>query len=132
MPQSKLMQAWKQWAEQLERETYAVYLAYRDPRVPWYAKVVAACVAAYAFSPIDLVPDPIPILGYLDDLVLVPLGIALAIKTIPPDVLAECRIKARSALKDNKLTNWGAAGVVIAIWLLLAALVVWVIVRAVT
>ena len=83
------------WARRLKVEVYALYLAYRDPRVPWYARVFAAVVVGYAFSPIDLIPDPVPVLGYLDDLILVPLGVALAIKMIPPPVLAECRKKAR-------------------------------------
>ena len=83
--------SWQQRARQLKRETYALYLAYRDPRVPWYAKVLAVCVVAYAFSPIDLIPDFIPVLGYLDDLVFVPLGISLALRLIPPEVMAECR-----------------------------------------
>ncbi len=77
---------WKQRADALRAEIYAVYLACKDPRTPWYARVLAAVVAAYAFSPIDLIPDPIPILGYLDDLVLVPLGIALVLRLIPPAV----------------------------------------------
>src|SRR5689334_18327386 len=121
---SNILTAWKQRAKQLKTEVYALYLAYKDPRVPWYARVFAACVVAYAFSPIDLIPDPIPILGYLDDLILVPLGIALAIKLIPPPVLAECRANAQAALAQGKPTNWLAAGVIIAIWLLLAALAV--------
>ena len=113
-------QRWRQRARQLKTETYAIYLAYKDPRVPWYARVFAACVVAYAFSPIDLIPDFIPVLGYLDDLILVPLGIALAIKMIPPNVLAECREKAQSEMSQGKPTNWIAAGVIVAIWLLLA------------
>lgn len=112
--------AWKQWARRLKLEIYALYLAYRDPRTPWYARLFAACVVAYAFSPIDLIPDPIPILGYLDDLILVPLGIALALKMIPPPVMAECREKAQAALNQGQPTNWIAAGVIVAIWLLLA------------
>ena len=117
-----MLQHWKQQARRLKAEIYALYLAYKDPRTPWYARVVAACVVGYAFSPIDLIPDPIPILGYLDDLVLVPLGIMLAVKLIPPGVLSECRIKAQEELKQGKPTNWVAAGVIVAIWLLLAAL----------
>src|SRR5215211_4942993 len=89
--------AWKDRVKQLKTEVYALYLAYKDSRVPWYAKLLAVCVVGYAFSPIDLIPDPIPILGYLDDLVLVPLGIAFAIRMIPEDVLYECRGKARRA-----------------------------------
>jgi len=112
----------KTWARRLKRETYALYLACRDPRVPWYARVVAACVVGYAFSPIDLIPDPIPILGYLDDIILVPLGIALVIKLIPPEVLAECRMRAAASDHEPRPVSWVAASVVVAIWLLLAAL----------
>lgn len=112
----------RQRARQLKAETYALYFAYRDPRVPWYARVVAVCVVGYAFSPIDLIPDVIPVLGYLDDLILVPLGIALAIRLIPPAVLAECRARAQAELRADKPTNWIAAAVIVAIWLLLAAL----------
>ena len=116
--------AWKDRVKQLKTEVYALYLAYKDPRVPWYAKLLAVCVVGYAFSPIDLIPDPIPILGYLDDLILVPLGIALAIRMIPTEVLDDCREKAQEIGKEDKPTNWVAGGIVIAIWLLLAALVV--------
>lgn len=111
---------WKEKARALKRETYAVYLACRDPRVPWYGRVLAACVVGYAFSPIDLIPDPIPILGYLDDLILIPLGIAMVLKTIPPNVMAECREKAAMAMAGGKPKNWIAAGVIVAIWILLA------------
>src|SRR5687768_1442680 len=121
---------WKQRARQLKREVYALYLAYQDPRVPWYARLFAACVVGYAFSPIDLIPDPIPILGYLDDLILVPLGIALAIRMIPADVLAECRAKAQAADGEKRPTNWLAAGVIIAIWLALAGLAVVLVAKA--
>jgi uncharacterized membrane protein YkvA (DUF1232 family) len=123
------VERWKERARELKREIYALYLAYKDPRVPWYARLFVACVVGYAFSPIDLIPDPIPVLGYLDDLVLIPLGIALARKMIPPDVLAECREKAQTRLAEGKPTNWAAAGVIIAIWLLLAALAVALVVR---
>jgi uncharacterized membrane protein YkvA (DUF1232 family) len=84
----------KRWAGRLKAEVYALYLAYRDPRVPLHARVFAAVVVGYAFSPIDLFPDPIPVLGYLDDLVLIPIGIALAIRMIPTPVLTNCREKA--------------------------------------
>ena len=123
------METWKQRARQLKVETYALYLVYRDPRVPWYARLFAALVVGYAFSPIDLVPDFVPVLGYLDDLVLVPLGVALALKMIPPDVLAECRERAREVMDEGKPTNWVAAGVIVAIWLTLAALAVALVVR---
>ncbi len=126
---AKAIEAWKQRAHQLKVETYALYLAYRDPRMPWYARLWAACVVAYAFSPIDLIPDPIPVIGYLDDLILVPLGIALALKMIPPPVLAECREKAQAAMSRDRPPNWVAAGAVVATWILLAALVVVFILR---
>jgi uncharacterized membrane protein YkvA (DUF1232 family) len=128
---SRLLAGWKERARQLQAETYAVYLAYRDPRVPWYARVFAAVVVAYAFSPIDLIPDFIPVLGYLDDLVLVPLGIALALRMIPPAVMAECRARAREALAAGKPTNWIAAAVIVVVWLVLAALGVLLVVRLV-
>jgi uncharacterized membrane protein YkvA (DUF1232 family) len=102
-------------------------LAYRDPRVPLYARVFAACVVGYAFSPIDLIPDPIPILGYLDDLVLVPLGVWLALKMIPAPVLADCRERAREVMQQGKPVNRLAAAVIVVIWLLMAALAVVVI-----
>jgi uncharacterized membrane protein YkvA (DUF1232 family) len=113
----------------LKVETYAIWLAYKDPRVPWYARVFAACVVGYAFSPIDLVPDPIPVLGYLDDLVLVPLGIALALKMIPPEVMAECRERADVAMREGRPTNWKAAAAIITVWVLLALLVIVVLLR---
>lgn len=125
-----MIERWKQRAKQLKRETYALYLACRDPRTPWYARLLAACVVGYAFSPIDLIPDFIPVLGYLDDLILVPLGIAVVLKMIPPPVLAECRDRAQAAMDQGKPTNWAAAVVVIAVWLLLVALAIVVGVRA--
>jgi uncharacterized membrane protein YkvA (DUF1232 family) len=112
---------WKQRARHLKREVYALYLACKDPRVPWYARVLALCVVGYAFSPIDLIPDFIPILGHIDDLILIPLGIAAVIKLIPPLVLSESRDKAQALLSQHKPTNWVAAGVIVLIWLLLAA-----------
>ncbi len=111
------------WARQLKRELFALYFAYRDRRVSWPARIFAACVVGYAFSPIDLIPDFIPILGYLDDLLLVPLGIAIAVRLIPPAVLAECRQRATEMAR--KPTNWWAAAFIITIWLLLALLAGW-------
>jgi len=124
-----MIAGWRQRVRQLRRETYALYLAYRDPRVPWYAKLLAACVVAYAFSPIDLIPDFIPVLGTLDDLVLIPLGIALSVKLIPPQVMAECR--AHAAAAEGKPINWAAAAVIVAIWIGLAALSVVLVARVV-
>ena len=115
------------WARGIKVEVYALYLAYRDPRVPWYARVFAAVVVGYAFSPIDLIPDVVPVLGYLDDLIVVPLGVALAIKMIPPHVLAECREKAREA-KDRPV-NRVAAVVIVIVWIALAVLAVRIVAR---
>ncbi len=112
---------WKERARRLRMQTYALYLACKDPRVPWYAKALAACVVAYAFSPIDLIPDPIPVLGYLDDLVLIPLGVVLVIRMLPSSVVAECQEEARKAIEERTPTNWVAAGVIVAIWLVLGA-----------
>src|SRR5512137_170908 len=114
--------AWKEKARTLKRETYAVYLACRDPRVPWYGRLLAVCIVGYAFSPIDLIPDFVPVLGYLDDLILIPLGIALLLKVIPSEVIAECREKARTAMAQGKPTNWVAAAVIVAIWVGLSLL----------
>ena len=126
---ARTLDTWQQRARQLKTEVYALYLAYRDPRVPWYARVFAACVVGYAFSPLDLVPDFIPVLGYLDDLVLIPLGIALAIRMIPPNVLEESREKATQVMRDGKPVNRVAAVAIIALWLALAALGIMLMVR---
>ena len=112
----------KKRARHLKAETFALYLAARDPRTPWYAKLLVVGIVAYALSPIDLIPDFIPVLGYLDDLILIPIGIALAIKLIPHDVLAECRTRAQQTLTNAKPTSRMAAVVIIVIWLALAAL----------
>ena len=126
---TSILDGWKRQTKQLKTETYAIYLAYRDPRVPWYARIFAACVVGYAFSPIDLIPDPIPILGYLDDLVLVPLGVVLALRMIPSEVLAECREQAEEIIRQGKPVSRVAAFVIVAIWILLAALAVALVVR---
>lgn len=112
----------KQRARNLKAETFALYLAARDPRTPWYAKLVVAVIVAYAFSPIDLIPDFIPVLGYLDDLILIPIGIALAIKLVPHQILAECRARAQETIQNGKPVSRVAAAAIVAIWLLLAAL----------
>lgn len=107
----------RSWARNIKRDVHALYLSARDPRVPWYAKAIALAVAAYALSPIDLIPDFIPVLGYVDDLVLVPLGILLAIRLIPAEVLAEHRASA----SDSRLPmSRSAAAVIVAVWIGLA------------
>lgn len=107
----------------IKRDVVALYLAARDPRVPWLAKVVAAFVAAYALSPIDLIPDFIPVVGYLDDVILVPLGILLAVRLVPDDLMVEFRIEAD--LRISKPTSRSGAIAVIAIWLIAAAFIAW-------
>jgi uncharacterized membrane protein YkvA (DUF1232 family) len=116
-----MLARWRDWARRLKREVYALYLAYRDPRVRWYARLFAGLVVAYAFSPIDLIPDFIPVLGYLDDLILIPLGIAIAIRLLPPQVLAESREAAARLVAQGKPVNRVAAAVIVAIWLALAS-----------
>ena len=111
-----MLEKLKARANSLKREIHAPYLAARDSRTPWYAKAVIACVVAYALSPIDLIPDFIPVLGYLDDLVLLPLGIYLALKLMPVDVLMDAR--RRAAETTNILAkSWRAALVIVILWL---------------
>jgi uncharacterized membrane protein YkvA (DUF1232 family) len=110
---------WQDQARLLKREVYVLYFAARDPRVPWYAKALAGCIVAYALSPIDLIPDPIPVLGYLDDLVMVPLGVLAVRRMIPDQVMTECRVMAQAL--TERPTNWIAAAVIVLIWLVLAA-----------
>ncbi len=118
---------WRARARELKIQVHALLLAYRDPRTPWYAKALAVLVAAYALSPIDLIPDFIPVLGQLDDLLLVPLGIALAVRLIPREVLADCRARAREADSRPRLRPWLSALPVVGLWLALLALVVWLV-----
>jgi uncharacterized membrane protein YkvA (DUF1232 family) len=120
----QFIEEWKQRANQLKIEIYAIYLAYKDPRVPWYVRIFAACVVGYAFSPIDLIPDPIPILGYLDDLFLIPLGVMLALKMIPKEVMIECRERSQEIMRKEKPVNRIAAIVIIAIWIMCAAIAI--------
>jgi uncharacterized membrane protein YkvA (DUF1232 family) len=105
-----------QLAERLEKETYALYLAYKDPRVPWYAKVFAAFIVAHTFSPIDTIPDFIPVLGYLDDLIITPLGIYLALKMIPPEVMTDARQRAALAKAEGRIRSRAGIVIVLAIW----------------
>jgi uncharacterized membrane protein YkvA (DUF1232 family) len=106
----------KEWARQLKRDAVAVYFAARDPRTPWVAKWLALAVAAYALSPIDLIPDFIPILGYVDDLLIVPIGLLLVIRMLPPQVLEDSRNKATALLSRPR--SYVAAVFVVAMWLL--------------
>ena len=115
---------WKTRARQLKTDVYALYLAYKDPRTPWYARILAAVVVGYAFSPIDLIPDPIPILGYLDDLVIIPLGVFLAVKMVPTQVMVESRVRAREVMAQGKPVNKLAAAIIVLVWIGLAVLAV--------
>lgn len=114
----------RQWAQELKRDVVALWIAARDPRTPWLAKFVAAAVAAYALSPIDLIPDFVPILGYLDDLLIVPLGIAVAIRLVPADLMVQFRNQANQrAMRPRSLV---AASAIVAIWMLaIAATAAW-------
>jgi uncharacterized membrane protein YkvA (DUF1232 family) len=108
----------KRWAKVARRDLHAVYLAARDPRVPWHAKAVALFVTAYAFSPIDLIPDFVPVLGLLDDLIIVPIGLWLAIRLIPPEILEEHRAAAERAAEEP--VSMVGAALMISVWLMLA------------
>jgi uncharacterized membrane protein YkvA (DUF1232 family) len=123
---AKFLEPWKQWARQLKVEVYALYFAYRDPRVSWAARIFTACVVAYAFSPIDLIPDFIPVLGYLDDLILIPLGIKIALSMIPSEVMIASRKQAQQLIDQGKPVNRVAAVFIILIWLLFLALAIFV------
>ena len=122
---ARVWQAWKNWVAALKQDTYALYLASRDPRVPVVAKLVVVFVVAYALSPIDLIPDFIPLLGYLDDMLLLPMGIALAIRLIPCDVWEDCKSQARAELASDLPRNRTAAIVIATVWLALLGLVTW-------
>jgi uncharacterized membrane protein YkvA (DUF1232 family) len=118
-----MLESWKQWARTIKRDVHALYLASRDPRVSWYAKFLALTVAAYALSPIDLIPDFIPVIGYIDDLIVVPLGILLVIRLIPAEVMAEHRALAEAA--QDRPVSRGAAAVIVAVWIAAMALLSW-------
>lgn len=122
----------KQKIDDLKVELLAVWFAYRDPRTPWYAKVWSALVAGYAFSPIDLIPDFIPIIGYLDDALIVPLGIMIAIKLIPKEVMADTRIKAKDWIEQRKQKpqNKTIAVLIVLLWILLFSLIVRYVLKA--
>ena len=123
------LETWKQRARRLSAQTYALYLAYRHPRTPWYAKVFAALIVGYVFSPIDPIPDFIPGVGLLDEIVVIPIGVLLAAKMIAPDVLEECTEKARGVAEGEKPVNHVTAVVIVAVWLVCAALAVFLALR---
>src|SRR5690242_8431171 len=118
----------KDWARAIKRDVHAIYLAARDPRVPWYAKALAFCVAGYALSPIDLIPDFVPVLGYLDDLIIVPLGILIVVKLIPPEIIAEHR--ALAAASQGRPVSHTAAIVIVVVWAASIVVAAWLCYRA--
>jgi uncharacterized membrane protein YkvA (DUF1232 family) len=111
------------WAKTIERDVIAVWLAARDPRTPWHVKLVAAGVAAYALSPIDLIPDFVPVLGYLDDLIIVPLGVLLVLKLIPSELMREFR--AEAAQIEERPKSYAGAAIVVTLWIGAAILILW-------
>lgn len=117
----------RDWAAALRRDGLALFLAARDPRVPWYAKALAAATAAYALSPIDLIPDFIPVIGYLDDLIILPLAIAVTIRLIPAEVMADLRRQAENRLARRPPRSRAGAVFVVGIWLVFAGLAGWVV-----
>ena len=120
-----MLERLKRWAGELKAQVVTLWFCRRHPDMPWSAKLLAALVVAYAFSPIDLIPDFVPVLGYLDDLLIVPLGIILALRMVPPDVLEECRVRARAELASGRPVSRAGAVAIITIWLLGAVLVGW-------
>ena len=118
----------RQWARAIRRDVVAVWLAARDPRVPWYAKALAICVAGYALSPIDLIPDFVPILGYMDDVVIVPLGLLIVIKLIPAEIMAEHRALAAAA--QDRPVSHTAAIVIVIVWAACILLAGWLCYRS--
>jgi len=117
------LESLKQRAKTLRRDTVAVYFASRDPRTPWYARVLAVVIAVYAFSPIDLIPDFVPVLGYLDGLILIPAGIALTLRLIPAAVMQDARLQADDSIA--KPSTWWMTLLIILVWVGVLALVVW-------
>lgn len=115
----------KEKAKSLKNEVMALYLAYKRPDVPWYAKLLSILVVGYALSPVDLIPDFIPVVGYLDDLVLVPLGVALVVRMIPPKVMEECREQARDAFSSGKPVNWISGIIIILVWITILGFIIY-------
>ena len=123
------LESWKRRARQLSAQTYALYLAYRHPKTPWYAKVFAALIVGYVFSPIDPIPDFVPFVGLLDEMVVVPIGVLIAAKMIPREVMEECQEKAREVAEGEKPVSRVAAVAVVSVWLLCVALAVYLTLR---
>ncbi len=115
----------KQKVKIIKRDIGALYLAYKRPDVPFYAKLVSVLVVGYALSPIDLIPDFIPVLGYLDDLILIPIGIAFTIRLIPEEIMEECRKEAENVFTDGTPKNWVAGGIIISIWIIIVSYILY-------
>ncbi len=115
----------KNKAHKLKKEVKILYLAYKRPDTPWYAKLLSIIVVGYALSPIDLIPDFVPVLGYLDDLLLIPLGVLLVIKLIPKNIIDECRANAEDTISEGKPKGWIAAGIIILIWAAIIGLIIY-------
>jgi uncharacterized membrane protein YkvA (DUF1232 family) len=124
-----MIDIWKKRVYALKREAYALYIVSRDPRVPWYAKLLIGMVLMYTFSPIDLIPDFIPVLGYLDDLLIVPLGIALALKLTPAEVMIDARTQAEELVSKGKPINRLGIMLVVTMWLLIVMAIVWSVIK---
>jgi uncharacterized membrane protein YkvA (DUF1232 family) len=127
----RLIATLKESAQQLKNQTYVIYLAFKHPHTPWYAKVLLIFVIGYALSPIDLIPDFIPVLGYIDDLIILPLGISIALKMIPKEVILECRGKAASERINGKI-KWFGLGIIILIWLIVLSVIAIVIYKIIS
>jgi uncharacterized membrane protein YkvA (DUF1232 family) len=124
-----MIETLKSRARELKTELYVLYFAYRDPRTPWYAKALALLVLMYAFSPIDLIPDFVPVLGYLDDLIIVPAGIALAIKLIPVGVMADARETSKQVAGGSKRLELAGAAIIITLWILFLIVIARIIIQ---
>ena len=122
------IKSWKEKVKQLKTDTHTPYLACKDSRVPWYVKVFIAAIVAYVLCPIDLIPDFIPVLGYLDDLIIISAGFSLSLKMIPKEVLEECREKAKSEPISSR-SKWIVAFIIVLIWLLVAYLILKIILQ---
>ncbi|MDW2885350.1 YkvA family protein [Exiguobacterium artemiae] len=118
-----MLEKLKDTAKKLKKQIFILYFAYQDERVAWYTKVFTASVVAYAFSPIDLIPDFIPVLGYLDDIILVPLGILLALRMLPQEVIDDCTVKAEQRLGTDKPKNWLVGALILLLW---CGLTIWI------